>query len=371
MRASLALFALALATVLCWAGTAQATEARAVDGGPAEVREYWTMKRMMAAEEAQAPPAPLIGRTPGPVGAVGRPDDASSASYVPGVPAGSPPVPARMQSGEPPERTRGALGLGVDREQVTDPSAPDVRMHGKIFFTIPSGAEAGDYVCSGTAVNSRNRSVVWTAGHCVYDLESGSGYVANWLFVPGYEDESKPFGEWPAKRLATTAGYRTSANLRYDLGAAVVTQNESGQRLQDVVGARGIGFDQPRDHGYAAYGYPAKAPPAEFTGGREFRCDSDNAGSDSPVGSGPATMAIDCDMTAGASGGGWIVGNTLLSVTSYGYVIEPNHLYGPYMSTSARKLYRGVSGKKRKKKGGRGGKGGRGTKGRWTHELAR
>ena len=61
-------------------------------------------------------------------------------------------------------------------------------------------------------------------------------------------------------------------------------------------------------------------------------------------------------MTGGSSGGGWVSRQTLLSVTSYGYAIEPNHLYGPYLSTTAKALYRGVSGKKKKRKGGKGGK---------------
>ena len=33
----------------------------------------------------------------------------------------------------------------------------------------------------------------------------------------------------------------------------------------------------------------------------------------------PPTMGIGCDMTGGSSGGGWVVGNDVLSVNSYGY----------------------------------------------------
>ena len=59
-------------------------------------------------------------------------------------------------------------------------------------------------------------------------------------------------------------------------------------------------------------------------------------------------------MTAGSSGGGWVGGTTapiLLSVTSYGYPTEPDHLYGPYMSAGAKALYKLVRGGKKKKKG--------------------
>ena len=272
------------------------------------------------------------------------------ASYVP---AEGPP---RILAGD------GAGGKGIipggTRDEITDPSQAEFRPHGKVFFTIPSGAEAGDYVCSATTVNSKNKSVVWTAGHCVYP-EGGSGFVTNWTFVPAYHEGTAPFGEWPAKRLATTGPWEGAANIKYDLGAAVVRTSAEGTKLQNVVGARGIGFDQPREQTYQAIGYPAVPPPLEFTGEREFRCTSPFGGSDEPGTTGPPTMVIDCDMTGGSSGGGWIAGTTLLSVTSYGYPLELDQLYGPYMSSSAKALYKNVRGgkKKKKPKGSKGPKG--------------
>ncbi len=62
-------------------------------------------------------------------------------------------------------------------------------------------------------------------------------------------------------------------------------------------------------------------------------------------------------MSGGASGGGWMASSTLLSVTSYGYVNEPNRLYGPYLSRGAKALYRAAAGiKKKKTKSGKSGK---------------
>lgn len=311
------------------------------------VRDYWTPQRMRAAVPVGAPDAEVDS-----TGEAGdRPLLGGAPSYVPSAAAGSP-ARAAIRNGS----AGGGRVPGVLSDEVADPSAVDLRAHGRVFFTIPQGTEAGDYVCSATAVNSRNRSVVWTAGHCVFEI-SGGGYVTNWTFVPAYSDRTAPFGEWPAKRLAAPKPWQTVQNLHYDLGAAVVGKNTSGQRLQEVVGARGIGFDLPRDQLYDAYGYPAELP---FTGEREYQCESEQAGSDQTVGSGPATMSIDCDMTGGASGGGWISGTTLLSVTSYGYRADPFHLYGPYMSRAAKALYRSVSGKRKRKHHGHGGKGGKG-----------
>ena len=55
-------------------------------------------------------------------------------------------------------------------------------------------------------------------------------------------------------------------------------------------------------------------------------------------------MGIGCDMTGGSSGGGWVVGNTVLSVNSYGYTTEPNVMYGPYQDSVAQNLYTTAAG---------------------------
>lgn len=331
-RATLALIAAALAAALACAPAAWAAPAAQ---SPGAVRDYWTMSRMLAAEQMPV----SATEVPAPVGAAGY--DPAAAAYVPADGA-----PAALRSGTP-SRPDQAGDSDVDRREVTDPAAAEVRMHGKVFFTVASGPAAGDRVCSGTVVNGKNRSVVWTAGHCVFDPDGG-GFASNWLFVPAFSESGAPYGEWPAKRLLTTPGWKRAASFRYDLGAAVVTKNEEGERLQDVVGARGIGFDQPRDQRYSAYGYPAEGNSEEFTGAREYRCVSATAGADAPLGPGPSTLAIGCDMLGGASGGGWVATKTLLSVTSYGYLHQPNLLYGPYMSKRAKALYRKASGYRRK-----------------------
>lgn len=314
-----------------------APESARLASSAAEVREYWSAARMRAAEPVEVP----VAAGPPDVGML-RASSPAAASYVPA--AGAP----RVLAGVPGDDSNGVIP-GDTRDEILDPSEPEFRPHGKVFFTVATGEGAGDYVCSATAVNSRNRSAVWTAGHCVFP-EGGTEFVSNWTFVPAYHEGAAPFGEWPAKRLATTGPWQAAANLKYDLGAAAVRRSATGEKLQDVIGARGIGFDQPRDQTYSAFGYPAVPPPLEFSGEREFRCTSPPVASDEPGTTGPQTIGIECDMTGGSSGGGWVAGTTLLSVTSYGYRLEFGQLYGAYMSSSAKALYRGVSGRKPKPK---------------------
>jgi hypothetical protein len=44
-------------------------------------------------------------------------------------------------------------------------------------------------------------------------------------------------------------------------------------------------------------------------------------------------------MTGGSSGGGWITGGSLNSVTSFGYTKLKNVLWGPYFGTTIQQVY--------------------------------
>jgi hypothetical protein len=255
-----------------------------------------------------------------------------------------------------PERMRAAApveaGLAGGRSEravdVSDTSASfPGRLHGKVFFTLTGGEAPGDYVCSATVVGSNSHSLVWTAGHCIDDSETGGGLAANWTFVPGYNAGAAPFGEWPAKRLATTTGWHSAANVRVDLGAATVVRDAAGRGIEDVVGARPIAFGRSNPASVTAFGYPASPALFQplFDGERLYSCDSPITGTDNPAGSGPDPLQIECDMSGGSSGGGWIAPDgALVGLISYGYAADLNHLYGPYLGTAARELYEEASG---------------------------
>jgi hypothetical protein len=243
----------------------------------------------------------------------------------------------RMQSAQPAARIIHADGTQSKSEAAPLPwtsqevttaytNAP-TRTHGKVFFTL-----AGvDYVCSGTALLSGNKSVVWTAGHCVN--EGPGDFATNWEFVPAYKDGTAPLGVYVAENLFTSSAWGNSGDFSYDFGAAVVAP-AGGTALTDRVGGRGISFSYNRSQNYVSYGYPA-APP--FTGERLWTCSSPLQVSDN--GASPATMGIGCDMTGGSSGGGWIVGGNLYSENSYGYDNQPNVMYGPYLDSVAQGVY--------------------------------
>jgi V8-like Glu-specific endopeptidase len=301
---------------------------RAATGSRGAVTRYWTNKRMRTAvpadlvvrskREAQAA---TIGSPEGP------PTQVSAVAPVKSTQTGAQRL-ARTLSGPYP----------YTRYEITTPEADPYRTSGKVFFRMG----AGNYVCSATAVASENKSAVITAGHCVND-GAGGPWATNWAFAPGYRNGAAPYGIWTAQSLHTTTEWLSQANLRYDIGAAIVSPNASGQLLTDVVGGRGIAWNQNVVQSFRSFGYPAAAP---FDGSKLFVCDANYGTTDSFVpGSGPNPIGIGCDMTGGSSGGGWLILDSIVnSVNSYKVVSQNEVMYGPYFGSAAESLYNAVRG---------------------------
>ena len=53
--------------------------------------------------------------------------------------------------------------------------------------------------------------------------------------------------------------------------------------------------------------------------------------------------SLACNMTGGSSGGGWITGGKLNSVTSFGYTGLKNVLYGPFFGSVIQTAYTSAS----------------------------
>ena len=346
---SLAVVAVALAGVGAVAAPAEPSGSRAADvvairthavTGSEHATDYWTDERMRSARPA---PVPEVS-TRDALRRAASPPSGKVELIPPATPRSAP------SESEPGSAPTGTGPFPYSRTEIVNTQDFPYSAHGKVFFTDP--ADGFDYVCSGTVVSTvdpddpeadpGNGSVVWTAGHCVYL----SRWHTNWIFVPGYRKGNAPFGEWPAIYLNAPAAWVLRNNLRQDLGAAVIDTDESGKSISSVTGGRGIAFRASRASFYQSFGYPAvnnDGDIPEFTGGREFVCQSPYAADDRPPGTGPRTMAIGCDMTGGSSGGGWILENRYVaSVNSYGYDDEPEVMYGPYHGDEGLALYESV-----------------------------
>ncbi|HEY2055465.1 MAG TPA: hypothetical protein VGH14_16155 [Solirubrobacterales bacterium] len=251
-------------------------------------------------------------------------------------------TPDRMRAAQPIEGTPPAHASGLDpaltatSATIADPTEPPYRVNGVIFISEGEGIGFGR--CSGTSVVSPNKSVVITAGHCVYDEGIWSDH--KWVFVPGYHHGERPFGTFTAHWLGTTPAWHAHENENFDVGAAVVGRNEKGQTLAAAVGADRLKTGLSPDQTFDVYGYPVEKP---FNGGtlqvcRETSFEGHDFGS--LFEPGPLNLAISCDDSAGGSGGGWVIeGNVVNGVTTYGYPSDPFTNFGPYFGEDVAKLY--------------------------------
>jgi hypothetical protein len=226
---------------------------------------------------------------------------------------------------------------------------------GKVLFAMG----ASYYVCSASVVtdSASDRSIVLTAGHCVYD-EAGGAFATNWMFVPNY-DAAAPnlttsgsfcgqtlYGCWTATSLVAHSGYTTAGGFNdqavvFDFGFAILGNGgKSPALVESIVGSQAITFDANGAGTVVdAFGYPA----ARKYNGKDLVYCEGPTGFDSL--NNDATYKIACNMTGGSSGGPWLrtfnktTGQgTLTSVNSYGYTGDKS-MYGPKFNADTEDLY--------------------------------
>jgi V8-like Glu-specific endopeptidase len=279
-----------------------------------QARNFWTVARMKRARPLDAAGARLV---PTGVGGSGRPGRGRPHRY--------------------PARAAGArAGASSSSEIVPNPTLPISSQNGVVFIVISPGLFGR---CSATSVNAPNLSVVFTAGHCVH--QGRRWFDRKWVFVPGYHYGIRPFGVFVAKWLGSTPGWISSENENFDVGAAVVSHNEKGQALASAVGAAGIAWNLSPKQVFDVYGYPVEEP---FDGATLRVCpQTEFEGHDisSFFSPGPLDLAVECEVTGGASGGGWLISdNTLNGVTTNGYSDAPTTDFGPYFGSAVGSLFR-------------------------------
>ncbi len=303
---------------------------------------YWTEERMRNASTPQM-------LTHGASRTTGEPTDRGTAVEVPPAspdPAAQKAVTAdrSRQQAAPVTGTAGtAATSAVTSEgywQGSNTANPNSQI-GKLFYQqwSPSLAKWVDYACSGTVVNSENKSVVWTAGHCVYQTYSNV-WNRNYTFCPGYRNAICALGRWTPSMQGTTAQWQNAkclADLRcypdefaYDFG--ILKMNAiNGVRIANSVGSHGLSFSGPTYQTRYLFGYPGNQSNGQYL----YFC----YGSNTYVA--PNMRMTPCGAGAGASGGPWLsqINSSWLgavhSVNSNG----SGEMNGPYQGSVALSLF--------------------------------
>lgn len=302
----------------------------------ARVAAYWTDRRVQQAVRPGTDPAAAAGGAAGATagGSGGRGSAQGAAGGRPARALTGDPVADPMTAG------RGGRVAGRPGPLPAEPAPVRLaaewrgagavaRAVGRVFFTL-SGQ---DYSCSGTALLSRNRDTVLTAGHC---LDAGPGaYARNWIFIPAYRDGRRPYGTWTARRLAAPTGWVRAGRAADDIGFAVLNRL-AGRHLTGVVGGLRIGFGAGPGRYAWAFGYPGGPP---YLGRRVTFCRG--TGRRDPFGT--SALGLACTMGAGSSGGPWLAGDpsggTVYSVTSFAYHGVAGVVWGPRLGRTAAALF--------------------------------
>lgn len=250
------------------------------------------------------------------------------------------------------KRAGGGGGTSVLGASWTNGGLP-LTASGKVFFAIGTSY----YQCSGALVTdgSALKSIVLTAGHCVFD-NATSSYVTNFIFIPSYDIDAVTISGcsvsvncWSAKGLEAHSGFTSQTSFTYqatwyDWGFATIDELKGGV-LPDGDGTNSFPLlisQLSKSTVVNAFGYPAGG---KYSPGKDLVYSSGPIGYDKR--NGDKTYSLGSDMTGGASGGPWLssmasvspYSGNLSSVNSYKYGNTPNSMYGPKFNGSTNDTY--------------------------------
>ncbi|WP_327089685.1 hypothetical protein OIE66_03420 [Nonomuraea sp. NBC_01738] len=261
-----------------------------------KVAEYWQPERLQRADDYS--PATPGGSAPKPTGTT------AAATAGPAQRVTAPKTPQAVREVQP------ALPKG----------APAAKTTGKVFFRFGDK----EFWCSASAVASKSKSVVATAGHCAYDSRL-PGAAEYWIFVPNPgADGSTPDGIYVGSSLSLHEDWAGKGDYDFDYAFVSVhrgfvwEKQKNGSygmrdvgRLQDNVGGLGLAVGKGYGNRINAFGFPAGPQPdgtRPFNGKTLRTCVGGTSKTTAPGRDLQYGVLLQpCNLTAGASGGPWIL----------------------------------------------------------------
>lgn len=246
-----------------------------------------------------------------------------------------------------------------------EPSPPP--MVGKVFFKLGDK----EYWCSASAVHSRYKNLVATAGHCAFSLLQGKP-VEDWIFVPSYDDGKANAGIFVGHSLYLNEDFAGKALFDRDYAFVTVYRGftwrpytEAGKvkyrsvdvgRLEDKVGAFAFASNKGTGRKVFVFGYPAGANPdgsRPYTGQTVKSCFglTEKKSVSAPTWQlNHGVRLPNCGFTSGASGGPWVMGynsakhtGSITGVTSLTWNLNGDGrldaVSTPYFNALARRVY--------------------------------
>lgn len=273
----------------------EAPVAQSVNGSEKAIRDYWTPARIKSAKSVDGP-APTANTNSVTTAAVPSGPEVSS-------PPGAPQAGASA-TGDVSAASRQA------RVWTRHGKAPALTT-GKMFYS----RGRYNYTCSASVLWTRNRSTVWTAGHCVFGR--GEGWARNLVFRPDFVN-GRSKGVWVARRMWTTAQWKNRGNPGFDVGAFVV-RRKRGHGIAYYTGGQGTRFNiRGFRHAIRSFGYPGETNKGRPMNSNLLWWCSDTTFGFKFSGLNAVNRGMRCTMGRGSSGGPWIY---KMNRRGLGYVI--------------------------------------------------
>ena len=219
---------------------------------------------------------------------------------------------------------------GGERSAQAFVGAPTV---GAVF--LGAGNVVSLHYCTASVVDSAAGDLIVTAAHCVYNSMFG-GYQNHILFVPGYHDQTAPYGTWIATRAVLDQRWVASSDPDADVAFLTVRRvGGGGASLESATGANRLRSDPgyANDVDVIAYTLTAERP---------VSCDSRTSEQSA------TQLRFDCGGFAdGSSGAPFLtIGGDLVGVLG-GYEQggdTPQTSYSSYFGTRILALYKAATG---------------------------
>lgn len=282
----------------------------------------------------QAKPYPMPQIQPGRDLLSAAPD--GPAGWAPAVPPGGPEQ----------DFLRGLRGLEIAAPQDSTYVNPysyslfPFRAVGRVFFIWDGSA----YACSASVIGEY---AIWTAGHCVHPGNGDpNGWYTNWIFIPAYKDNLRPYGTWSAAYIYTTDQWMNNEDIRYDFGVVIV-KPLNGKTIRQTVGSLGFAWNQAVDQPRTAMGYPLK-PSSLFDGQKQVISSASYVFTDSNFTDPPPyPIGMPSLMQEGASGGPWMLNHAITTTAGYNLLNGGNSyiyrsleaIYSPYFGAVSKTMY--------------------------------
>jgi len=204
---------------------------------------------------------------------------------------------------------------------------------GKIFYT--SVTDGTDATATGVVIDSKSQRLVATTAHVIYPAKTGA-FNKNFLFVPGYEYNDRPYGTYTSSNALVTTVWAETADLRYNFGAVIASRFE-GKNITQVTGGQAMAFNTA-DNGFVyQVGYPTGPG---FGGEEQFYCSGNTfTASDRIIG-------LKCNQRLGSFGAPLLINvdnstglGQVVGLYSHSLAAQPDNTYSPYFEKEAEAFY--------------------------------